>query len=171
MKLIESLKQLRGGVQAELDSTRDQITERQEELRWLESSPPPIEELAKAQSDRVLAWADHHLERNGSPSVDANPLLDTHGEVNLDTVTALLAPTLAELIRERIEALSYEAGPPMAARPKAIQKARDELQKLERREEELISAAAGEGLMLTRRTDASVEAILRVEYVKGLQHV
>lgn len=174
---------------------RAEIAQTQEELEWLADAALPKSDLKAAIAASVasnlgdegtaglllqMAAADA-----GARGEAASQLLrvraSTRPEPHAPGVSSVdldLAPLLALVLgkeaiivalHQRVDALSYTAGPPAAERPAKRAKLRAELRRLETAEEAAIVAAEDAGEYIARRADADPAVIL--EYIEAPEEV
>jgi len=148
----------------ELHSVRLKITEVSDEMEWIESSNPPKNEAYQQFCQSIdLHAADFKFHPQifdifkvtGSPAEyggtrsDLGPLL-----------CGLLSDEIKKNIKHKIDALDYQAGPPVAERPGLIKDLKSELFELEQRQEELIVVADKVGIHINRPEGFNPAAVL-----------
>lgn len=169
---------------------RADVAATQEELEWLGDAAVPKSDLKAALAAAVSrdlgdegAGLLHQI-ASGDPRASgeaAAQLLKlqafTRREPHAAGISAVsidLAPLLGLLLgkeaiiaalNQRVDALSYTAGPPAAERPAKRDKLRAELRRLEIAEEALIVASEDAGEPIARRADADPAVVL--EYIEA----
>ena len=84
--------------------------------------------------------------------------------VNLEAMLcSLFGEEIKRNMADKINALDYEAGPPLSERPKLLEQNADQLLQLETVEEELICEAEKQGWSIDRRLDVRPEIFLEWE--------
>lgn len=159
---------------ARVDELRDKIAARRTELDQLpEASIPAPDAIA-----RMTAWVDSQAAAftiganafTGEQFSRPTTLLLTairNGNHMADVDTGpLLCWLLGDVIKTKltaaIKALPHAPGIPLAERPAAVQRLRDEIARLETAEERLIREAEAAGEPVIRRGDARPEIVLAV---------
>ena len=157
-------------IQKDLSKIRKAIIELKEEQQWLQTSKlskadvinrfnRQVDGLTKENRfiDHIFAEMDPFEQRVG--------IID--GGVNGVNLGSMLCSLFGEEIKrnmaDKINALDYEAGPPLSERPKLLEQNADQLLQLETVEEELICEAEKQGWSIDRRLDVRPEIFLEWE--------
>jgi hypothetical protein len=162
-----------------VQNVRQQITETRRERDALAVAP-----LTKAEAaDRIQAWLDAEAKRARLDLVAGEFAAPGRGPGHPFRVpvrageqrSADLGPVLAALFSDQVKAAILDALPadadaiPMADRPGHLAELDARVRELEAEEERLIEEAEAAGVEITRRPDASPEAILAVEWPEAAE--
>ena len=125
-------------------------------LHQIASGDPRAAGAAAGQLLKLQAFTrpEPHAQGISAVNIDLGPLLSL----------VLGKEAIIAALHQRVDALSYTAGPPAAERPAKRSKLRAELRRLETAEEALIVAAEDAGEYIARRADADPAVIL--EYIE-----
>lgn len=163
----------RSTVFADVEKIRGAINALQEEVVWIETAPPPKADLI----DKLNRWVDqlagesdsvrHLLASDKSDLFKVATKTDYGGYGRSVELAPLLCELFADSIKntlgKKIEQLDYEAGPPLAERPRLLEQNTMQIKQLELAEESLIVEAEKVGVPIPRRADLSPEIFLEVD--------
>lgn len=165
----------------EVSRLRLDIDRCREEIEWLDSAPIPPDELKARVAEQCQTFAgrfdgSRHLAALAYPNggrQELQSMLTGSARVHVGgqavvSVDTELGPLLAWLMGDAmvarlhaaIDGADYRPGPPMAERPARIAALKDEMLKLEQREEAIICQAEELGISIPRRPDADPVAVL-----------
>jgi len=151
-------------IKNELRTVRLQIVELKNELEWIAGSTVPKGEVYE-QFCRVI---DRHAEEftfnpNNTDIFRVNGIAQPYNttEANLGPLLCgLFGNEIKKSIKSKIDALDYEAGPPVGERPELVKDIEARVFKLEQRQEELIVMGEHIGMHVSRPAGFDPMAVL-----------
>jgi hypothetical protein len=165
----------------EVSRLRHEIDRCREEIEWMASAPIPPDELKARVAEQCQTLAarfdgSRHLAALAYPNGGVNELremltgstrVNVGGQVIVPVDTEfgpllawLMGDVMVSRLHAEIDGMDYRPGPPMEERPARIVALKDEMLKLEQREEAIICQAEGMGVFIPRRPDADPAVVL-----------
>lgn len=185
MSAVSKFTAVAAAGQRQVDELRVQIRSVLDEISWIETSPPPKDEVKQRIAAAVDREAARFLEQAQLGDLvhrgEISELLSLRGASQLiaggsvASATLELAPVLSFLFQETIKArlcealdkslVDYSEGPATDDRSALLQSARDRLHALEVEEENLVLEAEAAGIEIHRRADANPAIVLSAHEV------
>lgn len=146
---------------AQVSTVREKINSTKEQIERLEQAPVPAAELKKLAADQIKRLS-HHGEpavlggtRNGDPILFPSVMSEKF-------LAWALNESLMSRVNELIDAEPLEGAVGTAEREKKLTKLSAEQLSLERQEEAMIEAAEKNQIVIERRPDSDVRAVLAI---------
>lgn len=165
-KFFDDMKNTIGSIEKQVAGIRKKIQALVDERRYYASSPLPVLEVFQRVDiavDEALARGEKNLSDWLRPNATINILDNLDGGLKSELLTQALAEQIKTGLHARLEALSFEPGPPAAERKMLIETTDALINKLAVEEEKLIMDASDHGVMIKRRLDFDPAVVLELE--------